>query len=101
MISLRNISTDVTTNISANGLAAAIVFRKKGASVLILEAKETIGGGLRTGTIIHQTCAEQISLQNFRPGYLYLLRFNTPGWGVHGMCGYHAEKRVLNDFDFR
>jgi len=41
-----------------NGLAAAITLRKAGLSVLLLEAKSTIGGGLRT---------EQLTL----PGFLH------------------------------
>lgn len=34
-----------------NGLAAAILMQQKGLSVLVLEAKDTIGGGLRTAEL--------------------------------------------------
>ncbi|TFF33236.1 phytoene desaturase family protein [Mucilaginibacter psychrotolerans] len=34
-----------------NGLAAAIMMQQKGLSVLVLEAKDTIGGGLRTAEL--------------------------------------------------
>jgi phytoene dehydrogenase-like protein len=40
-----------------NGLAAAIVIAREGRSVLVLEAKETIGGGART---------EEVTLPGFR-----------------------------------
>ena len=34
-----------------NGLAAAVTLQQKGLQVLLLEGKETIGGGLRTAEI--------------------------------------------------
>lgn len=45
-----------------NGLAAAIVLQQAGASVLLLEAKDTIGGGLRSKELtlpgfIHDVCS--------------------------------------------
>jgi phytoene dehydrogenase-like protein len=45
-----------------NGLAAAITLQQAGVSVLLLEGKETIGGGLRTGEItlpgyLHDICS--------------------------------------------
>src|ERR1700722_12008708 len=45
-----------------NGLAAAIVLQQKGLSVLVLEAKSSIGGGLRSAELtlpgyIHDICS--------------------------------------------
>jgi phytoene dehydrogenase-like protein len=45
-----------------NGLAAAITIQQKGLSVLLLEAKETIGGGLRSSALtipgfLHDVCS--------------------------------------------
>ncbi len=45
-----------------NGLAAAIVLAQSGASVLLLEAKETVGGGMRTAELTlpgfhHDVCS--------------------------------------------
>src|SRR3954468_19495930 len=45
-----------------NGLAAAITLQQAGVSVLLLEGKETIGGGLRTAEItlpgyLHDICS--------------------------------------------
>ncbi len=45
-----------------NGLAAAIALQREGLSVLMLEAKKTIGGGMRSGEItlpgfIHDICS--------------------------------------------
>src|SRR5579872_2801047 len=45
-----------------NGLAAAILLRQQGLSVLLLEAKQTIGGGLRSAELtlpgfVHEICS--------------------------------------------
>ena len=45
-----------------NGLAAAITLQQQGLSVLLVEAKDTIGGGLRSAALtlpgfVHDTCS--------------------------------------------
>src|SRR5258706_13219574 len=45
-----------------NGLAAAITMRQAGLSVLLLEAKKTIGGGMRSAELtlphfVHDVCS--------------------------------------------
>ena len=45
-----------------NGLAAAILMQQKGLSVLVLEGKKTIGGGLRSAELtlpgfLHDICS--------------------------------------------
>ena len=45
-----------------NGLAAAITLAQKGLSVIIMEAKDTVGGGTRTSELtlpgfIHDICS--------------------------------------------
>ena len=43
-----------------NGLAAAITMAQAGRSVLVIEAKETIGGGLRSADLTHTGCIHDI-----------------------------------------
>jgi phytoene dehydrogenase-like protein len=45
-----------------NGLAAAITIAREGRSVLVLEAEDTIGGGMRSGALtlpgyVHDICS--------------------------------------------
>jgi len=43
-----------------NGLAAAITMAQSGRSVLLIEAKKTIGGGLRSADLTHTGCIHDI-----------------------------------------
>src|SRR6476660_7571520 len=71
-----------------NGLAAAITMKHAGLSVLIIEAKETIGGGLRTKELTlpgfkHDVCSaihpmaagspffQQLPLEHYGLEYIY------------------------------
>ncbi|MBX3254175.1 MAG: NAD(P)/FAD-dependent oxidoreductase [Chitinophagaceae bacterium] len=71
-----------------NGLAAAITLQQKGLSVLLLEAKQTIGGGMRTEALTlpgfkHDVCSaihpmavispffKTLSLEKFGLEYIY------------------------------
>jgi len=67
-----------------NGLAAAINLQQKGLSVLILEAKSTIGGGLRTAELTlpgfkHDICSAIHPLAAASPF------FNTLPLQEHGL----------------
>src|SRR5580658_9348122 len=71
-----------------NGLAAAILMQQKGLSVLLIEGKETVGGGLRSAELtlpgfIHDICSavhplaaaspffEQLPLSDYGLEYVY------------------------------
>src|SRR3954466_8055368 len=71
-----------------NGLAAAITLQQQGLSVLLLEGKDTIGGGLRTEELtlpgfLHDVCSavhplaaaspffETLPLHNYGLEYIY------------------------------
>ena len=76
-----------------NGLAAAILLQQNGLSVLLLEGKNAIGGGLRTEALtlpgyLHDVCSaihplaagspffQTLPLQNFANG-IYLVKINN------------------------
>ena len=50
-----------------NGLSAAITLQQRGLSVLLLEGKSTIGGGMRS---------EEITL----PGFIHDIMRHSDGW---------------------
>jgi len=76
-----------------NGLAAAIVLQQKGLRVLLIEGKDTIGGGLRTAELTlpgfkHDICSAIHPLAKaspfFRtlPLHLHGLEYLTPGFAA-------------------
>jgi phytoene dehydrogenase-like protein len=50
-----------------NGLAAAILLQQKGLSVLIIEGKDEIGGGLRSAELTLPGFTHDICLNTFTP----------------------------------
>ncbi|MCG6536105.1 MAG: FAD-dependent oxidoreductase, partial [Syntrophales bacterium LBB04] len=62
----------VVVGAGPNGLAAAITLRRKFKSVVLLEARETIGGGARSAELtlpnfIHDICSAVHPLAVFSP----------------------------------
>ncbi len=60
-----------------NGLAAAITMQQAGLSVLLMEGKETIGGGLRTAEItlpgyLHDICSAIHPMAAASPLFYYI-----------------------------
>lgn len=81
-----------------NGLAAAITIAQKGRSVLLLEAKDTIGGGTRT---------EELTLPGFRhdvcsaihPLALTSPFFRSLDLGAHGLEWIHPPAPLAHPLD--
>lgn len=81
-----------------NGLSAAIVLQEAGLSVLILEAKETIGGGLRSAELtlpgfIHDVCSAIHPLAAGSPF------FNKLPLAQHGLEYAYPEIAAAHPFD--
>ncbi len=81
-----------------NGLSAAIVLQQAGLSVLILEAKETIGGGLRSAELtlpgfIHDVCSAIHPLAAGSPF------FNKLPLSQHGLEYVYPEVAAAHPFD--
>ena len=81
-----------------NGLSAAIVLQQKGLSVLVLEAKDTIGGGLRSAELtlpgyLHDVCS---AIHPMAAGSPF---FNTLPLNKHGLEYVYPEISAAHPFD--
>lgn len=81
-----------------NGLAAAIVLQQAGLSVLVLESKETIGGGLRSSELtlpgfVHDICSAIHPLAAGSPFFKKL------GLEQHGLEYIYPEISAAHPFD--
>jgi phytoene dehydrogenase-like protein len=81
-----------------NGLAAAIVLARAGLSVLVIEGKETIGGGCRSAALtlpgfVHDICAAIFSLGVSSPF------FRTLPLAAHGLEMVHAPAACAHPLD--
>jgi phytoene dehydrogenase-like protein len=81
-----------------NGLAAAITYARAGRSVLVREAQETIGGGVRSAELtlpgfVHDVCS---SIHPFVPGSPY---FRSLPLAEHGFEMVESPAVVAHPFD--
>ena len=81
-----------------NGLSAAIALQQAGLSVLILEAKDSIGGGLRSAELtlpgfVHDICSAIHPLAAGSPF------FNSLPLGQHGLEFIYPELAAAHPFD--
>jgi phytoene dehydrogenase-like protein len=81
-----------------NGLAAAILMQQKGLSVLLLEGKSTIGGGLRSAELtlpgyLHDICSAVHPLAAASPF------FETLPLNAHGLEYIYPEVAAAHPFD--
>src|SRR5437763_5014220 len=81
-----------------NGLAAAIVLARAGRSVLVLEAKETIGGGARTEELTlpgfqHDVCSA------IHPMGLVSPFFQTLPLAEHGLVWRYSPFAIAHPLD--
>jgi phytoene dehydrogenase-like protein len=81
-----------------NGLAAAILMQQKGLSVLLIEGKTTIGGGLRTAELtlpgyLHDICSAVHPLAAGSPF------FETLPLSAHGLEYIYPEIAAAHPFD--
>jgi phytoene dehydrogenase-like protein len=68
-----------------NGLAAAITMAQSGRSVLLIEAKKTIGGGLRSADLTHTGCIHDICAA------VHPLGIASPFFNSLGLASYGLE----------
>lgn len=81
-----------------NGLAAAITLQQQGLSVLIIEGKDTIGGGLRSAELtlpgfMHDVCSA------IHPMAVASPFFNTLPLAEHGLEYIYPEHAAAHPFD--
>ena len=81
-----------------NGLSAAIVLAQAGKSVLVVEAKETVGGGMRSAELtlpgfVHDVCSTAYPLGAGSPF------FNSLPLSEHGLEWVHPTVPVTHPFD--
>ncbi|QEC53759.1 phytoene dehydrogenase-like protein [Anseongella ginsenosidimutans] len=81
-----------------NGLAAAIVLQQAGLSVLLLEARNTVGGGMRTEELtlpgfLHDVCSAVHPLAAISPF------FKTLPLEQHGLKFIYPETAAAHPFD--
>ncbi len=86
-------TTAVVVGAGPNGLAAAIQLARHGVEVQVLEARETIGGGARSGELMPRVAVNPYAIGV--PGVYLCSQSTPPGAGIHGLCGYHAAQSAL------
>ena len=88
----------VVVGAGPNGLSAAIVLAQAGKSVLVVEAKETVGGGVRSAELtlpgfVHDVCSTAYPLGAGSPF------FNSLPLAEHGLEWAHPTAPVTHPFD--
>lgn len=81
-----------------NGLSAAITLQREGLSVLLIEARKEIGGGLRSAELtlpgfIHDVCAAVVPLALTSPF------FSSIPFSDHGLEFIHPDFPAVHPFD--
>ncbi|HXR83436.1 MAG TPA: NAD(P)/FAD-dependent oxidoreductase [Hanamia sp.] len=82
-----------------NGFAAAITMQRRGLSVLLIEAKETLGGGVRSAPLtqpgfIHDVCASVFALAEDSP---VLKPLNLQHFGLEYLTPEYAIAHPFDD----
>ena len=88
----------VVVGAGPNGLSAAIVLAQAGKSVLVVEAKETVGGGMRSAALtlpgfVHDVCSTAYPLGAGSPF------FNSLPLAEHGLEWVHPTAPVTHPLD--
>ena len=88
----------VVVGAGPNGLSAAIVLAQAGKSVLVVEAKETVGGGMRSAELtlpgfVHDVCSTAYPLGTGSPF------FNSLPLSEHGLQWVHPTAPVTHPLD--